>query len=87
MNPHSTVTPGLEALRELVAEVLDVPVRDVGDDTDFVKDLGIDSLMALEVLVVLERRYQVTLEDAELEHLTSLANAHRLIAARLESER
>jgi acyl carrier protein len=83
MTPDTTVVPDIETLRELVAEVLDIPAAEIGDHTEFVKELGLDSLMALEVMVVLERRFGVTLEDSELEHLTSLASAHRLVAAKL----
>ena len=40
-----------EDLRVTIADVLDVDVEDVTDEANFVNDLGIDSLMAMEVLV------------------------------------
>jgi acyl carrier protein len=84
MTPDTTVVPDIDTLRELVADVLDIPAAEIGDDTDFVNELGLDSLMALEVMVVLEQRFGVTLEDSELEHLSSLASAHRLMAKKLQ---
>ena len=87
MTPDTSAVPDIDALRDIVAEVLDIPADQIGDDTEFVDGLGVDSLMALEVMVVLERRFGVTLEDSELPELTSLANAHRIFAAKLDANR
>ncbi|WP_326767586.1 acyl carrier protein [Streptomyces sp. NBC_01591] len=78
-------TLDLEQLRALIAEVLDVEVADIGDDTDFIDDLEIDSLMALEVVVVLEKRYQVKLREEELKQVTCLRAAHGLIEQKLRT--
>jgi acyl carrier protein len=74
-----------EELRGVVAEVLDVDVAEVTDDASFVEDLGVDSLMALEVMVVLERRYRVELEESELVHVVSLQRMYELLADRLQN--
>ncbi|MEK8171047.1 acyl carrier protein [Streptomyces sp. M19] len=56
----------LEDLRAFVADVLDVDEEEVTDEADFVKELGVDSLMALEVMVVLEKRYAIKLQEHEI---------------------
>lgn len=68
-----------EELRIIVADVLDVEVDELTDDAHFVDDLEVDSLMALEVMVVLERRYSVKLGENELKEVTSLDKAHALL--------
>ena len=73
-----------EELRTLVAETLDLDVAEVTDEADFVTDLDVDSLMALEVMVVLERRYQVKLDEKRLAEITSLSRAQSLLAEALE---
>ncbi len=72
-----------EELREIIAGVLDLDVEDVTDDALFVDDLEVDSLPALEVVVVLEKRYGLRLLESELSVITSLAGAHTLLQARL----
>jgi acyl carrier protein len=72
----------VEELRKLVAEVLDRNEDTIGYDTHFLNDLGVDSLMALEVLVTLESRYGVKLGEDELKHLTCLRNVHELLRAK-----
>lgn len=73
----------LEDLRAFVADVLDVDEEEVTDDADFVKELGVDSLMALEVMVVLEKRYAVKLQEQEIKEVTCLRKVHDLLALKL----
>lgn len=81
-----TTTINREELRTLVAETLDLDVTEVTDSADFVNELDVDSLMALEVMVVLERRYAVKLDEKRLAEITSLENAHRLLAEALDKK-
>ncbi|MBX6769902.1 MAG: acyl carrier protein, partial [Actinomadura rubrobrunea] len=59
-------------LRETIAEIIDMDVEEVTDHARFVEDLGLDSLMALEITVRLEKKYGVSLEEEELAELTDL---------------
>ena len=70
-------------LRRTVAKVLDVDPSELTDDARFVEDLGGNSLLALEVLVVLEEKYGVTFTRAEVDSLTSLPRTRELLAAKL----
>jgi acyl carrier protein len=72
-----------EALRDLVADTLDLDVADVTDEAHFVKDLGVDSLMALEVTVALERRYQVKITEAEIKTIRCLQDAYDLVLEKM----
>lgn len=78
-----TTAPDREELRQTVADVLDVPVEELTDEALFAEDLGVDSLMALEVMVVLERRYQVKLDESQLKEVTTLNRVHELLAEQL----
>jgi acyl carrier protein len=71
-----------EELRATIAETLDVEVAELTDDADFMTDLDVDSLMALEVMVVLERRYQVKLDESMLGEITCLQKAYDLLLER-----
>ncbi len=72
-----------EDLRRTVAAVLDVDVDDVTDDASFVDDLEVDSLMALEVVVVLEKKYGVRLRESELKQVSCLSRAYQLMHDKL----
>ncbi|MDP9071298.1 MAG: acyl carrier protein [Actinomycetota bacterium] len=74
-----------EELRATVADILDLDVGEVADDALFVEDLDVDSLIALEVMVVLERKYGVKLAESELKNVTSLDGAYELLAEKLQA--
>ncbi|RSS60893.1 acyl carrier protein [Streptomyces sp. WAC06614] len=76
-----------EELRAVVAQVLDVDVAEVGDDVKFVDDLEVDSLMALEVVVVLEKKYGIKLAESELKHIVTLQSAYDLLGDRIAAAR
>lgn len=70
-------------LRRTVAMVLDVDVSEVTDHASFVDDLGGDSLLAMEIVVVLEKKYQVKFGESELTEMTSLPGTYALLASKL----
>lgn len=79
----SAITLDKEELRVTIADVLDVDAESVTDEANFVDDLDVDSLMALEVMVVLEKRYAVELAESELKEVTCLQRAYDLLATKL----
>ena len=69
-----------EKLRAIVAEVAEID--EVPDSTPF-KDLGIDSMMAIEIVADVERAYKIKIPEAELEQVTDLDSVVRLVQAKL----
>ena len=71
-----------EALREIVAEIAEID--DVPDDKPF-KDLGIDSMMAIEIVAEVERRYKLKIPEQELEQIRDLSSVVNLVSSKLAS--
>jgi acyl carrier protein len=61
-----------EDIRNLVAEILEMEPEEVKSDAHFVKDLGMDSMMALEVLAGIEKKYRIVVPEDALPKFTSL---------------
>lgn len=76
-----SVSVDREDLRALVADVLELPVEKVTDDADFINDLEIDSLVALEIAIRIEKKYGVNIDDSELKTISSL---HQLLKSKLD---
>jgi len=72
-----------EELRALVAEISEVDT--IPDDATF-KDLGIDSMMGVEIVAAVERQYQIKIEDAELQEFKTLQKAFDLVVQKLETK-
>ena len=69
-----------EKLRAIVAEVAELD--DVPDATPF-KDLGIDSMMAIEIIADVERSYKIKIPEGELEQVVDLDSVVRLVSEKL----
>jgi acyl carrier protein len=69
-----------EELRALIAEIAEMD--EIPDDVSF-KDLGIDSMMGVEIVAAIERKYQVKIDDAELAQVTTLNASMALVQSKL----
>lgn len=70
-------------LRALIADVLDVEEEAVTDEAHFIQDLGVDSLIALELAVTLERRYQIKVTEDEIVGVKRLPDVRALLQTKL----
>jgi acyl carrier protein len=72
-----------EELRALIAEIAEKD--EIPDDVAF-KDLGIDSMMGVEIVAAIERKYQVKIDDAELAEVTTLNSSMALVQKKLGAQ-
>jgi acyl carrier protein len=79
MSNNTQIALDKEELRSLIADVLEFDVEEVTDDADFVQDLEADSLMALALVVRLQKQYDVKLEERDLKQVSSLIQVLQLI--------
>jgi acyl carrier protein len=68
-----------EKLRSIVAEVSEID--EIPDDT--FSELGIDSMMALEIVAQVERTYKVSVPEEELKTVTNFNSVYELFAKRI----
>ncbi len=61
-------------ITSIVAEVTELEEDEIWEkrDADFFKDLEIDSLLALEILALLEKKFKIQVPEEKLVDITSL---------------
>jgi acyl carrier protein len=69
-----------DKLRAIVAEVSEID--EIPDETPF-SELGIDSMMAIEIVAEVERQYKVSVPEEELKGLTNFESVYQLFAKRI----
>ena len=69
-----------EEIRGLISEISEVDT--IPDDTHF-KDLGIDSMMGVEIVAAIERQYKIKIDDTELQQVTTLTKSYELVRTKL----
>ena len=73
-------------IRELVAEILESKPQEIGIDANFVKDMGMDSMMALELLAAVEKKYRIVIPEEVLPKFTSLRTTVSIVEGILKKQ-
>jgi acyl carrier protein len=73
-----------EEIRSLIAEIAEIDT--IPEDTHF-KELGIDSMMGVEIVAAIERQYQIKIPDSELQQITTLNKSYELVLSKLPQEK
>jgi len=61
-------------IKEIIAQILEADPAKITLEARFVEDLGMDSMMALEIVAAIEKKYKITIPEEELMKLASLGN-------------
>lgn len=61
-------------------------LADAGDSTELIKDLGVDSLTMLEIVLSIEETLGISIENEELRSIRTLGEVKNFIARKLSSE-
>jgi len=64
-------------------EVLDVEADKITKEASFADDLGADSLDLVELVMALEEEFDVSVDESELEGITTAGGAFDLIVSKL----
>ncbi len=76
----SGARPNVESdIRDLVAEILETDPKSIDGDANFVKDLGMDSMNALEILAGIEKKYRIAIPEDTLPKFISLNQTVKII--------
>jgi acyl carrier protein len=70
----------LGELRAIFTEITEI---DEIPSNKSLKDLGVDSMMALEIVTAIEKKYAIKIEESELNEVATLDKAAALVAKKL----
>lgn len=71
-----------DKLREIISEVSEVD--EIPDEAPF-EELGIDSMMAIEIVAEVERTYKLSIPEDELREMTHFEAVYDLVRRKLEA--
>jgi len=72
-----------ERFTKCAVEVLSVDAAQVTKEASFADDLDSDSLDLVELIMSLEEEFGVTVEEEELEGITTIGGAYDLVVGKL----
>lgn len=74
----------LERIKKLIAEQLFLDEGSVSGESQFVDDLGADSLDIVQMLIAMENEFGVSFDDDEITSIKTVNDAVNLIKAKKE---
>ena len=64
-----------DKIRQIIAEQLDVNLKDVTDEKRFIEDLDADSLDTVEIIIAIEDEYNIEIDDDNAEKIITVGDA------------
>ncbi len=64
-----------EKLTKIIAEVLNVDPEEITMETNFVDDLGADSLDVLQIIMGIGDEFDIEIANEDAEHIVTVADA------------
>ena len=75
-----------QEVRRLVAEITERTPEEVSDTALFQEDLGIDSLMAIEMLVAVDKKYRIQIPEEEFGTIKNVKDAVAVVERHLAAK-
>lgn len=72
----------MDKVRKMLAEQLNIPVEKVLPESRVIEDLGADSLDVVEMLMLLEDEFDVTVSDEESVKLSTVSDIVKVIESK-----
>ncbi len=73
-----------EQVRTVIANVIRRDTKELKSDADFYKDLGVDSIKAIEIVVAIERHFKISIRDEQIKQISTIGQAVQAVREALE---
>ncbi len=67
-------------LRDLISKVIKVPEEKITPDANLFSDLGVDSLLGVEIFAALDKKYGIDIPDDKLRKTRTLHDIVKLVS-------
>ncbi len=61
-----------EELRTLVSAIIEIPREKLSLEADFIDDLNVDSLRAIEIVAAFEKKYRIVIPEQDIPKIRNL---------------
>jgi len=75
-----------QEIRAIVAEVTEIEPEKITLEASFVEQLGMDSMMALEILAAIEKKYKIQIPEAKLMEMKNLKESVKMTKEYLKED-
>ena len=77
----------LAEMKKLIATVTEREPEEVAEDDQLTSDLGVDSLMAMEIMVTVDKKFKIDIPEEEFATIKTVGDAVAMVMKYLPEER
>ncbi|MFN7699914.1 MAG: acyl carrier protein [Deltaproteobacteria bacterium] len=71
-----------DKVKEIISQQLDVDVAQIKPESQFIEDLGADSLAIVELVLAFEEQFDINIPDEDTEKIRTVGDAVGYISSR-----
>lgn len=71
-----------DKVKEIISQQLDVDMGQIKEESQFIEDLGADSLAIVELVLAFEEQFEIEIPDEDTEKIRTVGDAVSYIASR-----
>ena len=71
-----------DKVKEIISQQLDVDVGQIKEESQFIEDLGADSLAIVELVLAFEEQFEIDIPDEDTEKIATVGDAIKYIESR-----
>ena len=71
---------------EIIADISGFEAEEINPDSNFYKDLEIDSIKAIEITVAIEKKFKISVRDEDVPNITTVREAVLLVNSLIEAK-
>lgn len=70
-----------DELKSIISEIVEIQLNKITAEASFIGDLGMDSMMALEILAAIEKKYKIKIPEENLLKITNLNKTVEIVSS------
>lgn len=74
-------------IKEMISLQVAIPIEEISSNMDFINDLNFDSLDVVEIAMMLEDEFGITIKDEDADRLTTLSVVVDFIEEKIKESR
>ncbi len=68
-----------DELKNLISDIIEIPVGKLTPEADFIDDLQVDSLKSIEIVAAVERKYRIVIPEEDIPKVRNLGQIAKYI--------
>ena len=76
----------LESVKKIIADTLEIDVKEIKEESNLIADLGMESLDLVDLVVAFEEKYKVSIDDKDVKKLQTVKDIVTYIENKKEAK-